>query len=52
MSRKNIDFIKKNIRDADNIGKDELAKVMREHDRNKTKKKKKEKGVKIGRAHV
>ena len=50
MSRKNTDFIKKNIRDADNIGKDELAKVIREHNKNKTIKKNKVKGVNLGPA--
>ena len=47
MSRKNTDFIKKNIRDADNMAKDELTRAIREHDRNKTVKKKKEKAIKM-----
>ena len=54
MSRKNTDFIKKNIRDTDNMAKDELARAIREHDsnKNKTVKKKKEKGVNLGPAIV
>ena len=50
MSRKNTDFIKKNIKDADNMAKDELARAIREHDRNKSVKKRKEKGVNLGPA--